>query len=61
MRNAKAEPKWINVPALTGPSEQPNEKEQNVELHDKVEVFAKPSPSWSSVPEGYNKAILRIT
>jgi hypothetical protein len=61
MRNAKAEPKWINVPALAGPSEQANEKEQNVELLDKVEVFAKPSPSWSSVPEGYNKAILRIT
>jgi hypothetical protein len=61
MRNAKAEPKWINVPALTGPSEQANEKEQNVELLDKVEVFAKPSPSWSSVPVDYNKAILRIT
>ncbi len=61
MRNAKAEPKWINVPALAGPSEQVNEKEQNVELLGKVEVFAKPSPSWPSVPVDYNKAILRIT
>jgi hypothetical protein len=50
MRNAKAEPKVINVPAVTGPSAQGNENEQKVELLDKVEVFAKPNPSWSSVP-----------
>jgi hypothetical protein len=60
MRNAKTEPKLINVPARTGPSAQANENEQNVELLDKVEVFAKPNPSCLSVPVDYSEAILRI-
>jgi len=53
-RNADADPKLINVPALTGPGAQANENEQNIELLDKVEVFAKPNRSWSSVPVDYN-------
>jgi hypothetical protein len=60
MRNAKAESKLINTPALTSPNVQANENEQNVELLDKVEVFAKPNLSCPSVPPDYNEAILRI-
>ena len=40
MRNTKAEPKLINVPAL---SAQANENEQNVGLLGKVAIYAKPS------------------
>jgi hypothetical protein len=39
-RKADADPKLINVPALTGPGAQ-NENEQNVKLLDKVEIPAK--------------------
>jgi len=60
MRNAKAELKVINVPAVTGPSPQANENEQNDELLGKVEVFAKLNPSSLAVPIDYNKAKLRI-
>ena len=59
-RNADADPKLINVPALTGPGAQANENEQNVELLDKVEISAKSDLSWPPVPVDCNKAILRF-
>ena len=40
-RKADADPKLINVPALTGPGARANENEQNVKLLDKVEIPAK--------------------
>jgi hypothetical protein len=40
-RNADADPKLIDVPALIGPAALANENEQNVELLDKVEIPAK--------------------
>ena len=60
MRNTKAEPKVINVPAVTGPGPQANENEQGGELLGKVEVFAKPNPSSFAVPIDYNNAELRV-
>jgi hypothetical protein len=60
MRNTKTEPKLINVPAVTGPSAQANENEQNGESLGKVEGFAKPNPSSLAVPIDYNEAKLRI-
>jgi hypothetical protein len=43
MRNAKDEPRLINVSRLAGPILEANENEQSVELLGKVEVFAKPT------------------
>jgi hypothetical protein len=40
-RNAGADAKLVNVPALSGPGVQANENEQNFEMLDKVEVSAK--------------------
>ena len=59
-RNANADSKLINVPALTGPGVQANENEQKVETLDKVEVSAKPNPNWSAEAVDYNNAILRF-
>jgi hypothetical protein len=60
-RNAKADPKLINVPALANPNLQARESEQNVKLLDKVEIPAKPKLSWPPEALDYNRAILRIS
>lgn len=60
-RNAKADPKLINVPALANPNLQARESEQNVKLLDKVEIPTKPKLSWPPEALDYNRAILRIS
>ena len=43
-RNAGADSKLINVPALSGPAVQANENEQNVGTPGKVEFFCEIEP-----------------
>jgi len=53
---AKAPPKLISTAA---PTAQDNIKEQNVELLDKVVVFAEPNPSWPLAPADFNLTTAR--